>query len=242
MRDAVSRLPEKQRATLILKVYHDLTHEEVAGILGSSVGHREGEPVPRPGEPEEADGGGARGVAMTGHLSDDTLLDVLEGTAACAERAHLETCAECARASCEAKAALLRRADADVPEPSPLYWDRSAGRSAAASRKSAPVGASVAAAPWRRRRPGSLFVVPLFAGPAPARLRPPAPVLPLVGAPAGRGGRGPRLVAEAGLVETDLAAVGEMKGVDECLADLTDDEARALGSARWASRPAEEAL
>ena len=25
-------------ATLILKVYHDLTHEEVAGILGSSIG------------------------------------------------------------------------------------------------------------------------------------------------------------------------------------------------------------
>jgi RNA polymerase sigma-70 factor (ECF subfamily) len=38
VRDAVARLPEKQRATLILKVYQDLTHEEVAGILGSSVG------------------------------------------------------------------------------------------------------------------------------------------------------------------------------------------------------------
>jgi RNA polymerase sigma-70 factor (ECF subfamily) len=38
VRDAVSRLPQKQRATVILKVYHDLTHEEVAGILGSTVG------------------------------------------------------------------------------------------------------------------------------------------------------------------------------------------------------------
>jgi len=38
VRQAVSRLPEKQRATLILKIYHDLTHEEVAGILGASVG------------------------------------------------------------------------------------------------------------------------------------------------------------------------------------------------------------
>jgi RNA polymerase sigma-70 factor, ECF subfamily len=38
VRDAVSRLPEKQRATLILKIYQDLTHEEVAAILGSSVG------------------------------------------------------------------------------------------------------------------------------------------------------------------------------------------------------------
>jgi RNA polymerase sigma-70 factor (ECF subfamily) len=38
VRAAVSRLPDKQRATLILKIFHDLTHEEVAEILGSSVG------------------------------------------------------------------------------------------------------------------------------------------------------------------------------------------------------------
>jgi RNA polymerase sigma-70 factor (ECF subfamily) len=38
VREAILRLPEKQRATLILKVYHELTHEEVAKILGSTVG------------------------------------------------------------------------------------------------------------------------------------------------------------------------------------------------------------
>ncbi len=38
VREAVSRLPERQRATLILKVYHELSHEQVAGILDSSVG------------------------------------------------------------------------------------------------------------------------------------------------------------------------------------------------------------
>jgi RNA polymerase sigma-70 factor (ECF subfamily) len=38
VREAVSRLPEKQRATLILKIYHELTHQEVARILGSTVG------------------------------------------------------------------------------------------------------------------------------------------------------------------------------------------------------------
>ena len=38
VRAAVSRLPDRQRATLILKVYHDLTHAEVAEILGSTVG------------------------------------------------------------------------------------------------------------------------------------------------------------------------------------------------------------
>jgi RNA polymerase sigma-70 factor (ECF subfamily) len=36
--EAIRRLPEKQRATLILKVYQDLSHDEVARILGSTVG------------------------------------------------------------------------------------------------------------------------------------------------------------------------------------------------------------
>jgi len=38
VREAVARLPEKQRLTLILKIYDDLTHQEVAKVLGSSVG------------------------------------------------------------------------------------------------------------------------------------------------------------------------------------------------------------
>ena len=38
VRAAVARLPDKQRATLILRVYHDLTHREIAEILGNSVG------------------------------------------------------------------------------------------------------------------------------------------------------------------------------------------------------------
>jgi RNA polymerase sigma-70 factor (ECF subfamily) len=38
VRAAIQDLPEKQRATLILKIYHELSHEEIAGIMGSSVG------------------------------------------------------------------------------------------------------------------------------------------------------------------------------------------------------------
>jgi RNA polymerase sigma-70 factor (ECF subfamily) len=38
VRTAISQLPRKQRATVILRVYHELSHEEIAGILGSSVG------------------------------------------------------------------------------------------------------------------------------------------------------------------------------------------------------------
>ena len=38
VRAAIAKLPKKQRATLILRIYHELPHEEIAGILGSSVG------------------------------------------------------------------------------------------------------------------------------------------------------------------------------------------------------------
>ena len=38
VRRAIARLPPRQRATLILRAYHNLTHEEIARILGSSVG------------------------------------------------------------------------------------------------------------------------------------------------------------------------------------------------------------
>jgi RNA polymerase sigma-70 factor (ECF subfamily) len=38
VRAAIARLPNKQRATLILRVYHDLPHEQIAGVLGTSVG------------------------------------------------------------------------------------------------------------------------------------------------------------------------------------------------------------
>jgi RNA polymerase sigma-70 factor (ECF subfamily) len=38
VRDAIARLPRKQRATVILRVYQELSHDEIARVLGSSVG------------------------------------------------------------------------------------------------------------------------------------------------------------------------------------------------------------
>jgi RNA polymerase sigma-70 factor (ECF subfamily) len=38
VRKAIATLPDKQRATLILRTYHDMSHQEIADILGSSVG------------------------------------------------------------------------------------------------------------------------------------------------------------------------------------------------------------
>ena len=38
VRTAIAGLPTKQRATLILRTYHELSHQQIADILGSSVG------------------------------------------------------------------------------------------------------------------------------------------------------------------------------------------------------------
>lgn len=38
VRAAIARLPRKQRATLVLRMYHEMSHQEIADILGSSVG------------------------------------------------------------------------------------------------------------------------------------------------------------------------------------------------------------
>jgi RNA polymerase sigma-70 factor (ECF subfamily) len=38
VRVAIAKLPRKQRATLILRMYHEMSHQEIADVLGSSVG------------------------------------------------------------------------------------------------------------------------------------------------------------------------------------------------------------
>lgn len=38
VRAAVGRLPRKQRATLVLRVYHELSHQQIGSVLGTSAG------------------------------------------------------------------------------------------------------------------------------------------------------------------------------------------------------------
>jgi len=38
VRAAIAMLPRKQRATLVLRMYHEMSHQEIADVLGSSVG------------------------------------------------------------------------------------------------------------------------------------------------------------------------------------------------------------
>jgi RNA polymerase sigma-70 factor, ECF subfamily len=38
VRDAIARLPKRQRVTLVLRMYHEMSHQEIAAVLGTSVG------------------------------------------------------------------------------------------------------------------------------------------------------------------------------------------------------------
>jgi RNA polymerase sigma factor (sigma-70 family) len=38
VRAAIAQLPPKQRSTLILRIYHEMSHQEIADAMGSSVG------------------------------------------------------------------------------------------------------------------------------------------------------------------------------------------------------------
>jgi len=38
VRQAITKLPRKQRVTLVLRMFHEMSHQEIADVLGSSVG------------------------------------------------------------------------------------------------------------------------------------------------------------------------------------------------------------
>src|SRR5262249_53958131 len=75
----------------------------------------------RVGQPEEA----ARGRStVMGHLRPDQFSDCSEGVETESARSHLLSCSAC-RAQVEVlRAAVAAARNVDVPEPSPLFWDR----------------------------------------------------------------------------------------------------------------------
>ncbi|HET7220811.1 MAG TPA: hypothetical protein VFJ02_22315 [Vicinamibacterales bacterium] len=58
------------------------------------------------------------------HLTDVEIVDFLEDTLPPPRAAHLENCESCRRRTSDARDTLTRAIEADIPEPSPLFWDR----------------------------------------------------------------------------------------------------------------------
>lgn len=81
------------------------------------------------------------------HLSPEELVDLADGTRAEASVDHLAQCAECREQLADLRATMALAMTADVPEPSPLFWDHLSER----------VRASVAAEDMRPR-PSSFFL------------------------------------------------------------------------------------
>jgi hypothetical protein len=78
------------------------------------------------------------------HLTRDELVDLLDGLLPPGRRAHLEGCATCRAQAGELHGAVARAVEAEVPEPSPLFWDHLSGRIREAA-------AQPGAATWRDR-------------------------------------------------------------------------------------------
>jgi len=62
------------------------------------------------------------------HLTADELVDLVEGVVLESDVPHLATCATCRRQLAELRATMAMVSGADVPEPSPLFWDHFSSR------------------------------------------------------------------------------------------------------------------
>ena len=125
---------------MILRAYHDMSHQQIADILGSSVGAVKANFFHALANLKKIPGIGT----MT-HLTPDELIDAMEGLLAADRQAHLATCDECQGQLAGLSMALGDAKDAGVPEPSPLFWQHFSERVSTA------IDQDAAAAPTGRR-------------------------------------------------------------------------------------------
>ena len=166
---------------------------------------------------------------MTRHLSDESLLRLVQGDGGEAERAHLSACGRCAGRVEEARAGLTLARRADVPEPSPLYWEamrRSVERRIAEEPRRSPR--------WARLAPllataAALAVVALAIGRSHAPAVLPGPTLPAWSAlPPAEDDASLDVLEGVAIADGDLGTLDEGRGVSAFLAGLSDEESGAL--------------
>ncbi len=166
---------------------------------------------------------------MMRHLSDEAALDLAEGGGRDDSRAHAAACAECAVRVEDARAGLAVARSANVPEPSPLYWE--------AMRRN--VERRIAEDPRRGSRwawlgplaatAAAVAVVALTTGRAPAPPEPSAPRLASWSALPPEDEDASLAVLEGLAVTTgDLVSLDEGQGVGAFLAQLSEEDVRAL--------------
>ena len=164
---------------------------------------------------------------MTAHVSDDAVIDLALSAGTASERAHVESCEACAGRVREATSAFELVQRAEVPEPSPFYWQalrhgvsQRIAQEGRASRRFAmlvPVAAAAA------------VLAVLFVGrtlPLPGAL---APGLAAWSAlPLEEEDEGLRVLEGLAISSGELAEWERGEGLSVYLANLTDDESRVL--------------
>lgn len=159
---------------------------------------------------------------MLEHVHDDELMDAAEGIASADVRRHVQACAAC-RERVEATASGLALAQAaDVPEPSPLYWEafrRQVGRKVGAERRWRPAALAAAAV-------AVIAIGLLTPNRQPAQ---PTSTLPAWSAspPSAEDDSG---LAQLSALATDAEgmALAGCRGVADCLSGLSAEETMAL--------------
>jgi hypothetical protein len=168
---------------------------------------------------------------MGAHVPDGRLLEVLEGIGA-ADRRHVEGCAQCQARLAEARDGLALALDAEVPEPSPLYWEslrRQVSRAVEREGQRRP-------AFWRVSFGPALAAAAVLAGivtflprsdPGPEPV--PEQTLPAWSAlPPAEEDPGLDVLRAVAPVVADAALPAACSAVNECVADLSDEESQAL--------------
>lgn len=172
-------------------------------------------------------------ASRAGHVAQDELIDCASGLAGARAQRHLDGCAACRARVDELRAELESLQAVEVPEPSALYWQTFRRQVARRLEQEVQPRRRWAAWLWLPALAGAaalvLALVPYTAwrGPAPVTLTPAAFVpawTPLPEAGEDTGLDVLRALASTGA----MAAVSECQGLDECLAELPDDEAQHL--------------
>lgn len=181
---------------------------------------------------------------MRVHLSEESTIDAVSGEAPADVRRHLQACPECSARVAEARVALALAADAEVPEPPPLYWEAFRTQ----------VGRRVADEPRRRLMP---WLVPVLAAAAAvliavslqrgeATVAPPpsavAVLPPWSALPPPEEDPGLAVLRAFELTDGTLETALPAESVSGALADLSDDESADLAEALRRELGALEAL
>jgi hypothetical protein len=171
------------------------------------------------------------------HLSDETLMNVLDGAEGGPAAQHVAACPACAARLADAQEGLALARAADVPEPAGVYWQSFPRQ--VARRLDAPPAARRSWPLWAVR--GVIAGVAVGAAAVTFLARPvsrpppptPAPALPAWSAlpPAEKDAALPVLQA----LGPELDPALECGGVAECLAELTEEESQDLVQALRAS-------